>query len=318
MNNGSPCETMDARLTAYALGELPPDQVAPLEAHLGTCPECRSALRDVQSTVGLLRDALAHTPVAARELDATHRQRALRKQGGLWPAVRDFLGLPSRGQDEQVLWPGALARAALVYVVPLIVVAGLLLPGFRMLWKLAERGAAVAAATNAPVAAETTGVAGTTGYDVTILAQPDFPERDPIAPPGPVTRPAREPDVYATSSVFDAIAEHWADEGLIRNEVSWGSKLGLGMNPERQAVDLAEATAPVLAADIARSRDATQRAGIAATPITVNPVRPGSGSRLTMTMSSYHPATNLGRAATTTSTSTNVAPVDARGTPSSR
>lgn len=290
MNNGSTCEKMDEKLTAYALDELPSHEAATLEEHLGQCAGCRETLRDVQSTIGLLRDALAHTPVAARELYAAHRRRALHKKRRLWPALRDVLGVPAQRPVDPVFWPGALARAALVFGVPLIVVAGLLLPGFRMLWRLAERGAAVVAATNVPV------VAGTAGYDVTILHQPDFPEREQIPPQDLSARTAHEPDGQAAPSIFDAIAEHWAGEGLIRNEVSWGSKLGLGMNPERQAVELAEATAPILAADMARSRDATQRAWLAASPASADPPRTGSGSRLTMKMSAFHPATNQGRA----------------------
>ena len=44
------------RLSAYIDGELGPGQAEALEAHLGSCPDCRRHLEELRATVAALRD----------------------------------------------------------------------------------------------------------------------------------------------------------------------------------------------------------------------------------------------------------------------
>src|SRR6185503_1606721 len=52
----------DPRLTAYALGELPEDERAAVEAELQQSPECRAAVEEIWRAAKALSDELAAEP----------------------------------------------------------------------------------------------------------------------------------------------------------------------------------------------------------------------------------------------------------------
>jgi anti-sigma factor RsiW len=62
----------DPRLTAYALGELDPNERAEVEAMLAESSEARVALEEIRETIGLLSGELTFEP--ALTLTMTQRQ----------------------------------------------------------------------------------------------------------------------------------------------------------------------------------------------------------------------------------------------------
>jgi anti-sigma factor RsiW len=46
------CEEVRATFTDYLDGDLPPEQAARLDAHVGICPRCRQALTNLRVTLG--------------------------------------------------------------------------------------------------------------------------------------------------------------------------------------------------------------------------------------------------------------------------
>ena len=68
------CESVHEQLTAYLLGDLPPATTAEIRKHLENCDGCRAAVREIEPTLGLLRDALAATSSKApAKLSREHR-----------------------------------------------------------------------------------------------------------------------------------------------------------------------------------------------------------------------------------------------------
>lgn len=54
------CQDSIDLLLSYLDGDLPPEEAAHLEEHLGGCPPCIDFLRSYQKTPHLCRRALAH------------------------------------------------------------------------------------------------------------------------------------------------------------------------------------------------------------------------------------------------------------------
>lgn len=247
MNTNWNCEAVEPRLTALELGELPAGEAAAVRAHLGRCAACREAAGEIAATLAAVRAALAEAPEALRAgpRPGAGPQAAPRRA---WVAgLRDLLDLPTTGEIPFALWPGALAKAAIIFLIPLTVAVGLLVPALRLAWRSNSSGlVAESGSTGAePQAA--------VEYEIGIVTQELFAERDVIG--GGILRV--EPEALATAnstSGFDTAAEHWNGESLVRNELPHGNKLGLGMKSDQMAVDLANATAPILAADLARQR----------------------------------------------------------------
>ncbi|MCX6905953.1 MAG: hypothetical protein NTW03_21235 [Verrucomicrobia bacterium] len=65
----------DPKLTAYALGELPPSERAAVEAELSQSPECRQAVEEIRETATLLARELAAEPCP--ELRGTQQEAVL-------------------------------------------------------------------------------------------------------------------------------------------------------------------------------------------------------------------------------------------------
>jgi len=67
-----PCREWRESLGAYALGQLPADEVPALEAHLEGCPSCRAELDALNSVAGLMAradpDRLGEAPTPPPEL----------------------------------------------------------------------------------------------------------------------------------------------------------------------------------------------------------------------------------------------------------
>ncbi|MBT3294543.1 MAG: DUF3520 domain-containing protein [Verrucomicrobia bacterium] len=71
------CDASKALLTLYVLNDLDATSAATVRTHLDSCPDCRAALQDIDSTLGLLRDALAAPTAAPQRLPASHRARII-------------------------------------------------------------------------------------------------------------------------------------------------------------------------------------------------------------------------------------------------
>jgi anti-sigma factor RsiW len=56
------CEEVRATFSDYLDGELPSDEAARLEAHVGVCPRCRQALTNLRVTLGGLGRLGHHKP----------------------------------------------------------------------------------------------------------------------------------------------------------------------------------------------------------------------------------------------------------------
>jgi hypothetical protein len=156
-----------------------------------------------------------------------------------WRAsFRDFLDLPKDGPIAWSLWPGAMAKAAVIFLIPLTIALGLFIPGFRAAWRDAMEKDHVASSHDAAQPEEQS------GYIVNVIPESTFAERDLLVMTATGETAQVDSNGIASRSGFDAAAEHWNGESLVRNEMPKGNKLGLGMSPERQALDLANATAP--------------------------------------------------------------------------
>jgi len=69
------CEAIHELLTQYLLGDLPPNVSDELRAHLQDCDGCRAEASEIESTLDLLRDALASTSEAPASLGDSHYSR---------------------------------------------------------------------------------------------------------------------------------------------------------------------------------------------------------------------------------------------------
>ncbi|MGH2946255.1 MAG: zf-HC2 domain-containing protein, partial [Solirubrobacteraceae bacterium] len=49
----------DEQLEAYVLGALEPEELADVELHLASCPDCRARVRELEAAVHRLPQALA-------------------------------------------------------------------------------------------------------------------------------------------------------------------------------------------------------------------------------------------------------------------
>ncbi len=96
--------TFEDELTAYVDGELPAARLREVEAHLGTCPDCRA-------TEGLLRRTMAHLPALPPFVPSPSlRREVLAKVDALPPTLGERL--------RALLRPGVLVpTAALALVV---------------------------------------------------------------------------------------------------------------------------------------------------------------------------------------------------------
>jgi anti-sigma factor RsiW len=54
---GETCTRLLSKLSDYIDGDLPPDLLAEIEAHLATCPNCRLAADTLRKTVSLYQTA---------------------------------------------------------------------------------------------------------------------------------------------------------------------------------------------------------------------------------------------------------------------
>lgn len=235
-----------------------------MREHLAACAACREAAQDIAATLGMVRAALAAAPAAAR-LDPAHRAHTLRSPpSDVRARLRALLGLPAKGSASFSLWPGALAKAALILLLPLTIALGLMIPGMKMACRTARESARTDAPQTAP---EETAAPG---YQVEIVSQPEFAPRDKLATNALAEEQSPASGTVSTSA-FDAASEHWNGGSIVHNELPDGGKAGLGMNPEQQAAGLARASA--LAAEIVKTRVATQQ--IAAAP----PPHPARGAK---------------------------------------
>lgn len=102
--------TFEDELTAYVDGELPAARQREMEAHLGTCPDCRA-------TEGLLRRTMAQLPALPPFVPSpSMRREVLAKVDALPPTLGERL----RGLlRPSVLVPTAAMACALVLVVRL-------------------------------------------------------------------------------------------------------------------------------------------------------------------------------------------------------
>ncbi|MBN1672958.1 MAG: von Willebrand factor type A domain-containing protein [Kiritimatiellae bacterium] len=71
------CDETQEQLTSYLLGDLTEAQAAQVRAHLAECERCRAATAETESTLNLLKAALAGTSNAPQELLDRQRMRIL-------------------------------------------------------------------------------------------------------------------------------------------------------------------------------------------------------------------------------------------------
>jgi len=99
-----PFDPDDPRLTAYALGELDPAEVAAVEAQLADCPESRRAVAEICATAQLLTGELAREPapglasaqreaIESRLSPAIHAPRPRRVRWGVWAVAASVLAI---------------------------------------------------------------------------------------------------------------------------------------------------------------------------------------------------------------------------------
>src|SRR5438477_7349537 len=106
----------DALLTAYALGELPPEAAAEFEKHIDGDASMRSAIDEIRQTAQMLRAEFAAEPSPG----LTAQQREM-LQGPLSPALR-YNGHSRNGFRFQrmIFMVGGLAAAALFLLVAFV------------------------------------------------------------------------------------------------------------------------------------------------------------------------------------------------------
>ncbi|MBL7077148.1 MAG: von Willebrand factor type A domain-containing protein [Kiritimatiellae bacterium] len=105
------CAASKALLTLYVLKDLDASTEATVRTHLETCPDCRAALQEIESTLGLLRDALAAPTHISAQLGSAQRARVLEPRASQGPIV--VSGLSWFTQHHRAL---AAAAAAVVVV----------------------------------------------------------------------------------------------------------------------------------------------------------------------------------------------------------
>ena len=124
---------LDERLTALLLGDLPPGQAAELRAHLAGCDACRTAAAEIETTLSLVRGALAAQ--AARESVPTLTANRLAQvrlaaaQPSPRPAtpgrfLRLILGTSDREKQARrqlLVWASAASFVAAVFLAGLVV-----------------------------------------------------------------------------------------------------------------------------------------------------------------------------------------------------
>jgi len=124
-----PFDPDDPRLTAYALGELEPAEVAAVESQLAACPESRRAVSEVCATAQLLTAELGREP--APGLDASQRE-----------AIEDQIRPPARARmPRRYRWAGWAVAASLVAML-----SASLFPAIQGIREPAHRAAEVAGA----------------------------------------------------------------------------------------------------------------------------------------------------------------------------
>lgn len=103
--------TFEDELTAYVDGELPAARRAEVEAHLGTCPDCRA-------TEGLLRRTLAQLPALPEFVPSPSLRREVLAKVDALP--------PTWGERLRALWrPTVMVpTAALVATLVLVLKVG--------------------------------------------------------------------------------------------------------------------------------------------------------------------------------------------------
>ena len=110
----SACEHYQQQISQLLDGELPPEQVQTLRAHLRTCPECQRVYDDFLALQAAVRDAAAAPPadLTARIMQQVRQEpvpmpprRA--RRGGMC-SRRPFAGLLSPGQPRESAWPPAV------------------------------------------------------------------------------------------------------------------------------------------------------------------------------------------------------------------
>ena len=73
MTPPTPCATIEPRLTAYILGDLPAVEAADVQTHLHDCPACRQSVRELEPTLALLRATLTPNTVTQPRLEKARR-----------------------------------------------------------------------------------------------------------------------------------------------------------------------------------------------------------------------------------------------------
>jgi hypothetical protein len=87
------CEIVRVELPGYASGKLGPDVVAPVRAHLQSCPGCRAELSGLERLDALLLQALpAITPSASFASRFANRLAAEAREAESQSSRRDWLG----------------------------------------------------------------------------------------------------------------------------------------------------------------------------------------------------------------------------------
>ena len=159
----------DPRLTAYALGELPEDQLLAIEAALVDNPDARAAVAQTRALAAQLCDALAHEP------DATARRGTSAPERVPKPAINGVHVMPAYEKSP----PNLLRFPQLYYVIGgaaaacFAVMLALRDPKPQSVAAVVEPKTAIAASASVPNAAIT---------PATATAAPDQPE-PAVAPP---------------------------------------------------------------------------------------------------------------------------------------
>ena len=77
-------QALEERITAYLLGDATPEQAEQIRRHLDECASCRALAQELQSTLDLLRDALAAESPAPARLDPARREAVFRSRSPRW------------------------------------------------------------------------------------------------------------------------------------------------------------------------------------------------------------------------------------------
>lgn len=111
----------DPRLTAYALGELDPNERAEVEAMLAESAEARTALEEIRETIGLLSRELTFEP--ALTLTMTQRQAVEQAVGVEVPASETRATVVAPTSVKSARWVLIVRTATTVAVVAAVAVA---------------------------------------------------------------------------------------------------------------------------------------------------------------------------------------------------